>query len=365
MRIERVESLLASIPLRRPVHLAKETFTARVFNVVRVRTDEGVVGVGYARGGRLVDAAVRLEVAPRVEGSRLATDVLWKRVWEGTALVRGGATARALAAVDIALWDVRAKVAGLPLFRLLGGRRGAVDAYVSGGYYRDGQSADDLAREMAGYVERGWPALKIRVGRLPVAEDAARVAAVRRAIGDGVLLAVDANQGYGTAAEAIEAGRAFAEHGVRWLEEPLPPHEAAAAAQVAEALELPVAAGEVLHDRFAFRDLIERRAADILQPDVTVCAGVSEWLRIAEAAAQAGLPVAPHYFTEVHAHLVAAVDGLTVECFEPDADIISFDPLLAQPLRPREGRIELPETPGAGLDLDEDALARYRVEAAP
>jgi D-arabinonate dehydratase len=363
MRVVSVESLIVRLPLARTVFLSNESFSAREFNVARVHTDEGLVGVGYGRGGRLVHAALELEVAPLLVGrDPLATEAIWSDVYRRTALVgRRGAILRALSVADIALWDLKAKALGLPLFRLLGGERPQVPAYVSGGYYRQGQSPGDLAAEIVAYVERGFRAVKIRVGRLPLAEDSARVAAVRAAIGDDVELMVDANQGYATAAEAIRAGRAFEAAGVRWLEEPLSSDDMAGTVEVAAALDLPVAGGEVESTRFAFRELVERRALDILQPDVTVVGGVSEWLKVAALAAAAHLPLAPHYFFEVHAQLAAATPGtIYVEYFYPDADIISFDPLLLEPLEPRDGWLHLPERPGLGLELREDAVERYR-----
>jgi D-arabinonate dehydratase len=363
VRVAAVDSLLVRVPLRRPVLLSRQTFTAREFNVVLVRTDEGVEGVGYARGGEVVRAAVEAEIAPRLVGrDAFATETLWAELQDAAAIVgRSGAFMRAQSAVDIALWDAKAKALGLPLFRLLGGERTRVPAYVSGGYYRDGQSADDLAQEMAGYVERGFRAVKIRVGRLSPREDAARAAAVRAAIGDDVDLMVDANQGYATAADALAAGRRFEQLGVRWLEEPVRAEDRAGCAEVAAALDMAVAAGESEYGRHAFRDLIASRAADVLQPDATVVGGVSEWLKVAALAGAHGLPLAPHYFTEVHAHLVAATPGaICVEYFFPDADIISFDELLDEPLAPRDGFVELPERPGVGLDLRPGALERYR-----
>lgn len=363
MRIASVTSLLVRVPLRRPVLLSRQSFTAREFNVVRVHTEEGIVGVGYARGGEAVRAAAEAEIAPRMVGrDAFATETLWAELHESASIVgRAGAFMRALSAFDIALWDVKAKALGLPLFRLLGAEHGLVDAYVSGGYYRDGQTPGDLAREMAGYVERGFRAVKIRVARLPLREDVERVAAVRRAIGDDVDLMVDANQGYVTTTDALAAGRRFEELGVRWLEEPLRPEDRAGSAQLAASLDMAVATGENEYGRFAFRDLIAARAADILQPDVTVVGGISEWIKVAAITGAHGYPVAPHYFTEVHAHLVAATPhAIAVEYFCPEADIISFDQLLLEPLAPREGRIELSERPGVGLDLRADAIERYR-----
>jgi len=362
MRVATVESLLVRIPLRRPVLLSKQRFSVREFNVVRVTTDEGLVGVGYARGGEVVRFAVEHVLTGLLVGrDPLATESLWHELYAETALVgRRGAVMRGLSAVDIALWDIKAKSLELPLFRLLGGEVGRVRAYVSGGYYRDGQTVDQLVDEMVSYVERGFSAVKMRVGRLPLADDVKRVSAVRRAVGNDVELMVDANQGYASAAEAIAAGRRFEELGVRWFEEPVQPDDLGGLAQVAGVLDMAVATGETESGSWAFRDLIARQAADILQPDATVVGGVSEWLKVAALARAHNLPLAPHYFTEVHAHLVAATPrAITVEYFYPDSDIISFDELLIEPLVPDGGWIELPDRPGLGLDLLEDALQRF------
>lgn len=366
MQIERVESHRVRIPLQSPVLLAGRGFSEREFNVVRIATDEEIVGVGYARGGALVDAAVESILAPRIVGrDPCAVEAIWSDLYaEADLMGRRGAYMRALSAVDIALWDIKAKAAGMPLYRLLGGELGRVRAYVSGGYYREASTKDDLARELSSFVERGFDTVKIRVGRLALADDVERVAAAREAIGPTVKLAVDANQGYRSATEAIAAGRRFEAFDVRWLEEPLPPEDLAGMAKVAAALDLPVATGETESGRWAFRDLIGHQAADILQPDVTVVGGISEWLKIAAIASAHNLPLAPHYFTEVHAQLAAVVPGtITVEYFFPESDIISFDELLAEPLVPRDGWIELPDRPGVGLDLREDALEHYAIAA--
>jgi D-arabinonate dehydratase len=364
MRVTGVESLIVAVPLIRPVRLSRQSFSVREFNIVRVHTDEEISGTGYARGGRLVDAAVELELAPALVGADpLATEEHWDAAYERTALVgRGGAVLRGLSALDIALWDIKAKVAGLPLARLLGAGNLTVPAYASAGYYRDGQTPAAVAAEMAAYAEDGFRAVKIRIGGLPWREDVARVAAVRAALGDGIELAVDANQGYRTSSEAIRTGRELEQLGIRWFEEPLRPEDTGGLAAVAASLDLPVAMGETEATRWRFGELIEHRAADILQPDVTVVGGVSEWLKVAALASAAGRPVAPHYFPEVHAQLVAATAcATTIEWFSPEADIISFDVFLDEPLRPRDGMITIPETPGAGLELSGDAVEERRV----
>lgn len=366
MRVTKIESLLVALPLRRSVRLSRQFFTRREFNIVRVDTDEGIVGIGYGRGGRVVQSAVDSEVAPSLIGTDpLAIEDAWQQGFERFGLMggnRGGPLMRALSVVDIALWDVKAKAANLPLARLLGSGQSTVPAYVSAGYYRDGQTPDDLAMEMAGYVEQGWKSVKIRFGALALRDDLKRVRAVRRVIGDDIELAVDVNQGYRTSLDAIRAGRELEQLGVRWMEEPLPPEDIDGLVTMTAALDIPIATGETESTRWQFRQLAQRRAADILQPDVTVVGGISEWLKVAAVASAWSLPLAPHYFTEVHAHLVAATPGaITVEYFSPDADIISFDVFLEEPLRLRDGAVALPETPGVGLSLRADSVIRYRI----
>ncbi len=346
MRIERIESLIVAVPLERPVLLSRQSFATREFNVAIVHTDEGVQGVGYGRGGELVHHAIAGTVAPLVLGrDALAVESIWQDVYDTTSLVgRRGAVLRALSVVDIALWDVRAKAAGLPLHRLLGSDAVDVPAYVSGGYYREGQSDDDLAREMAVWAERGFRDVEDpRRARVAGGGRAARGRGAPRPRGRRLgrrrrQPGAPRRVGRARPRPPPAGARACAGSRSRW-----PPDDLAGAARVAAALDLPIAAGEVEQTRWAFRDLIAAGAADILQPDVTVVGGVTEWLKAATLASTHGLPVAPHYFSEVHAHLVAATPGaIGVEYFYPDADIISFDPVLQDPLRPRDGRIPLP-----------------------
>lgn len=364
MKITRVEPIMVDIPLRRPASISGSTFTSREYNVVKVHTDENLTGIGYVRGGLLVHRAVEESLAPLVVGADpFLIEALWERMFEKTVLIgRRGAIMRGISAIDIALWDLKGKAAGLPVYRLLGGYRDTVPAYVSAAYYQAGQTPDDVAREMAGCVERGFRAVKMRVGGAPLKEDLARVRAVRRALGDDVDLMVDANFGFNDHLLGIKAGLALQEEGVRWLEEPTLPDNLEGSAAIAAALTIPVATGECESTRWGFREIIEHRAADILQPDVTVVGGISEWIKVAALASAHGLPIAPHYFWDIHVHLVAATPAaFTVEYFERDSDLVNFDDVLLHPLKPVNGVIRLPDQPGLGMELDEAAIDRLRV----
>jgi L-alanine-DL-glutamate epimerase-like enolase superfamily enzyme len=216
---------------------------------------------------------------------------------------------------------------------------------------------------MERYVALGFADFKIKVGGAPLEVDAQRVRAAREVIGPRGRLALDANNAYRSVPEALRAARAFEAYDPWWLEEPLSPDDITGHAALARQLDLPIATGEIHQTRWEFRDLIERQAADILQPDAGVLGGVSEWLRVARAAETFDLPVAPHWHADVHVHLAAAARNcLTVEYFRLEEDIYNFERILAERLRPRDGQVAVPQRPGIGLVLDEDAVRHYSVE---
>jgi L-alanine-DL-glutamate epimerase-like enolase superfamily enzyme len=289
------------------------------------------------------------------------TEDLWARLYQRTLLLgRRGAVTRALSALDIALWDLNAKQAGVPLYRLLGGYRSEVPAYASGGYYSAGDPLKDIEDEIGAYLKRGFDAVKIKVGGRPLAVDAARVKLVREMIGPEVKLALDANNAWTNVIDAQRAADRFTPYDPWWFEEPFGPDAAASFAELAKRTSLPLATGELEATRWPFRQFLDERSVHILQPDATVCGGVTEWRRIAQMCAGFDVPVAPHWAPEIHSHLVAASpNGLTVEYFTPDRDIVNFDRLLARPLAPEKGRIRLSEEPGYGLMLDNEVVARH------
>jgi L-alanine-DL-glutamate epimerase-like enolase superfamily enzyme len=191
----------------------------------------------------------------------------------------------------------------------------------------------------------------------------ARVRAARETIGPEGRLALDANNAYREVPAAVRAARAFAPYDIWWLEEPLAPDKHAAHAALARLVEMPVATGEIHQTRWEFRELLERNAAAILQPDAGVLGGVSEWLKVARAAEVFDVPVAPHWHADLHVHLAAAAGNcLTVEYFRLEEDIYNFERILAERLQPTNGQIALPQRPGVGLALDEAAIARFTMQ---
>ncbi|MEX2555420.1 MAG: mandelate racemase/muconate lactonizing enzyme family protein, partial [Actinomycetota bacterium] len=363
MKITDVRSLVLSIPLREATAFATTVVSAREYVIVTIDTDEGIEGTGFAVGtrhpgeGHLIGTAVQRSLKDLLVGETpFAVERLWERMYQHTLLVgRRGAVLRAISALDIALWDIAGKAAERPLYQLLGGHRDAVPCYASGGYYREGKGLDGLAAEMGRYLAAGFTSVKMKVGRLDAREDAERVRVARETIGPGVQLALDANNAWPDAPTAIRAVRMVEEYDPWWIEEPVMPDNVPASAAVAAALDLPVATGEHEATRWGFRDLLDRKAADIVQPDATVCGGVTEWIRIAHMAAGWDVPVAPHWFANLHVHLVAAVpNGLTVEFFVLEEDVFNFERVVRDPLRPAGGMLEVPQRPGHGIVLDGD-----------
>lgn len=326
-----------------------------------IETDEGVTGLGMA-----ATPAARRVIDDYLVEALLGQDPfdierLWQDMfWRVRSFGRKGLAFCAISAVDIALWDLKAKALDLPLFRLLGAVRDRVPVYGSGGF--TDLSIDALVSEQVAWVDRGMRAIKMKVAKdfgTRERDDLERVRCVRDAIGPEVDLLVDANNGY-YAKQAIRMGERFADLDVRWFEEPVLADDMPGLAQVAAALAIPVATGEHEYTRYGFRDLLTSRSADIVQPDVVRVGGVSEWLKIAHIAQAFNIPIAPHNATLIHAHLACAVaDVIVVEylaTFEAGDHLWYVDVPV-----PIGGFLAPPDRPGHGLELSEKAIRRYAV----
>jgi D-arabinonate dehydratase len=367
MKITSVDALAISIPLRAAVSDAVRNITHRDHLIVRIRTEDGLEGIGFTLGydgSKAMVSLVDTIYRPILLGAdALASEHLWSEMYRQSIQAgRRGAALRAISAIDIALWDLRGKAARMPVMQLLGVHSTRLRCYATGGYYREGQTVDELVREMAGYVEQGFSAIKLKVGKLPAREDALRLCAIRQALGEGVDILLDANGGWPDSNTAIAALRRLEEYRPYWIEEPVRADNLAAMARIAEALDTPVATGELESTRWAFAELLERRAADILQPDATVVGGIGEWLKVAHMAAAFDVPIAPHYNWDIHTQLVATIpNGLFIEYFVRGSDVKVFDEVLANPIYPTEGYIAPRVEPGFGLVFRDEKIAQYRI----
>lgn len=365
-KITSIDVCLASVPLHAVTQFATRTVSARDYALVRVTGDDGVSGIGFCyaghRAGNLVVAAVRDLFAPLIVGAN-AHEVpsLWKKMYADALLHgRAGSVMRALSILDIAMWDRNARAAGLPLYQFLGAAvSGSVPAYASGGYYLVGKSAKDLGVEMASYVELGFKAVKMKVGAVDPVSDAERVREARAAIGPDVLLTLDANNAWSDLPTALEYMRRFEPYDPYWIEEPFGPDDIENHAKLTQCTPVTVATGEIEAGRWRHLELMQRGAATILQTDAAVCGGITEFRRIADTAASFGINMCPHWFHDLHIHLVASIEnGQFVEFF-PDSNVLNFRDLVDTQLAYKDGELLLPKGSGLGFNFKEDALSQY------
>lgn len=365
MQVERVLVSLCRVQRGQAIRNGLYTYTEGGTIVVRVVTSDGVVGVGWANAeaphDRVVYEAARALAGHAVGLSVFDVEALWERMYQPKLVGRRGLTTRAMSAVDIAMWDAAGKTIGVPLYRLLGGARQRVPAYLAGGYYVEGKTLDDLAAEMRQKVGLGARYVKIKIGGAPLAEDLERVRAVRQAVGEDVEIMVDANNAY-SPVDAVRMARLLEPLHPYWFEEPVHAEDYGGLAHVRAATSIPIAAGENEYTRYGFRDLIASGGVDILQPDANVLGGISEFRHVASLASAFRLPLAPHGSPYLHVHLVAAfANGLIVESVlaEGAERRGMFNETM---LLDKDGTLGPSERPGLGLTLNEQWFQEHLVE---
>jgi L-alanine-DL-glutamate epimerase-like enolase superfamily enzyme len=360
-RIRSVQLSSITLPLATPISDAK-VFTGRqkpmtevAFLFVEVATEQGHEGIGFSyskRAGGPGQFAHAREIAGDLIGED-PSDIgrLWtKLAWAGASVGRSGLATQAIAAFDIALWDLKARRAGLPLAKLLGAHRDSVRCYNTSGGFLHTPTADLLENATAA-LDSGIGGIKIKVGHPDGRHDLDRLRAVREHIGDDVPLMVDANQQWDRPT-ARRMGRAMEEFGLVWIEEPLDAHDTEGHAALTASLDTPVATGEMLVSVAEHAELIRRHAADILQPDAPRIGGITPFLKLAALAEHHHLPLAPHFAMEIHLHLAAA--------YSLDPWVEHFDwltPLFNEHLDIHDGRMHVPSRPGLGLTLTDQARA--------
>ena len=365
---------VTTYPLRRKLSRrlcpAPGFFDNRSSLIVKLETDAGICGWGETGLFPGACALIEEQYAPILIGSDpTAHRLLWRQLW-GPNFGNGPA----LGAVDIALEDLRGKAMGVPVAELYGGRlRDRVAIYASTLGFLEGEDARvQYPRQAEEFAAAGFRAIKLKIGAQTIEEDLAAVAAARQAVGPGMKIMADANGAY-SLGEAIRVGRELEQLGLYWFEEPLPQEstEYAAYEQLAAALDIPIAAGEVLSSRGLFKELITRRAIDIVQPDICLAGGIGECLFIAEMARLWGMACMPHacvggVVIAMSAHLVSLLpDASWSRTTEPpmvEVDVTENpfrDDILVTPLKISDGCIQVPTAPGLGVEIDEDKLAFY------
>lgn len=356
-----------TLPLKTAISDAK-VFTGRqkpmtevAFLFAEISTEQGLEGIGFSyskRAGEPAQFAHAREVAEGLIGEdpndigRLIT----KLQWAGASVGRSGLATQALAAVDVALYDLKAKRADLPLAKLLGAHRDSVRTYnTSGGFLN--ASLEEVKERASRSVEEGIGGIKIKVGLPDSAEDIRRVRGVREHLGDDVPLMVDADQQWDRST-ALRMGRRLEEFDLVWIEEPLDAYDVEGHARLTRTLDTPIATGEMLTSVAEHERLIEGGACDIIQPDAPRVGGITQFMRLLTFADQKGLDLAPHFAMEIHLHLAA--------CYPREPWVEHFDwldPLFNERLETKDGRMLIPDRPGLGITISDQARA-WTVDSA-
>lgn len=324
--------------------------------VLRLRTDAGITGwasssFGTVEGGpRVLQTILEEEVKPLLLGKdpafpRRIRAELWRALeYHGVT----GIVQFALAAVDIALWDILGKALGVPVYKILGACWDRMPVYsMCGWYYEGDRDLSEYRRSLETAFEQGYRAVKIKVGRGPVDDDERRIRLALDLAGRGRRVMVDANQAFNRN-EALRRGRLYQQMGCFWYEEPLPPHEMEGYAELAAALDIRVATGENLYTKYQFADLIARRGADVVQPDNRRAGGVCEWMEIAAVADAFGLELASHGGGGANLNMLLAMpNAIYMETSGPQKLV--------------DGEMPAPEEPGMGTEVSAERIRKYKV----
>jgi len=357
-RITGLTTTVVDVPLARPITTSIHTIESAGCVLVDVTTADGAVGQGYVfvingRRIRAFDEVLR-DFANLVVGRHVDDPVgIWQVVWDDlNPTGHAGITVSALAAVDVAVWDARARELDVSLHSLFGTCRDRIDTYASSGLWLSA-TPGELATEARRFVDDGFRAVKVRIGSADATDDVARVRAVRDAVGPDVAIHTDANQGL-TVDHAIALSRALADLGVSWLEEPVAYDDLEGHARVRHEGPVPVATGETVFARTGIRTVLDAGACDVVMPDLQRMGGYTEMRRATDLADAAGVPVSTHFFTEHSLTVAASTPGcISVE------HIDWFAPLFTEAMEFVDGQLVVPDRPGTGFTVDEAARRRY------
>lgn len=319
-------------------------------------TDQGIVGRSEPKSRGLIESLFH-----RVKGENpFYVERIWDRMYrDNRKPVAKGDYISAMGSVDIAVWDIIGKALNMPVYKVLGAYTDRLRVYAAGGYYYEDRTTADLVKEMEGYVDEGFRAVKIKIGGIPMKPDAERVRAVREAIGPDIDLLIDANNKW-LPYDAIRFGRLVEKYEPFWFEEPVVADDFEGCAEVKRALDIPIVAGENEYTRWGTRDLIEHRSADILNLDTVKAGGITEHRKISAFASAHHIPVAPHGSPHMASHLLASTPNALIMETYPGVQS-AFNPAL--PLYPvKDGYIEMPQEPGIGIDPDPAVVKKYKVD---
>ncbi|GGZ87593.1 mandelate racemase/muconate lactonizing enzyme family protein [Algibacter mikhailovii] len=373
MKIEKIETYILSDKLKKSFFFSQWEYSERCICIVKVTASNGTHGWGEGYGpANVLEAGIK-HIAPMVIGQNpLENEVIWNIMYRKTLdFSRRGILMASVSAIDIAIWDLKGKILGLPISTLLGGaHRTKIKPYATGLYFTDHNDfSKGFEEEAKLYVSKGFKAIKMKVG-LGIEEDINNVKLIRKTIGNDIELMVDSNHAY-TLREALELSRAIEKFDIKWFEEPISPEYYEQYYELRQKTNIPIASGECEYLRFGFQQLIKNKSVDIIQPDICACGGLTEAKRIASIASTNGVDLIPHTWgtaIALHAalHFISNIESVPGRLYQPEF-LIEYDQtenglrdrLTYPKIEMKNGMIDLPSRAGLGMDVNEDILKEY------
>ena len=377
MTIEKIEAFVLKDTLSKSFFFSQWEYAERCICVVKVTASNGQHGWGEAYGpATMVEAGIKLLESTVLGENPLENEVIWNKMYRKTLdFSRRGVYMASVSAIDIAIWDLKGKILGLPVSTLLGGaHRRKIQPYATGLYFTNHNNfSEGFVEEAKLYVSQGFKAMKMKVG-LGIKEDVANVKLIRETIGPDIDLMVDSNHAY-TFREAVELSKKIEKYNIKWFEEPISPEFYEQYRELREKTTIPISGGECEYLRFGFNELIKNKSVDILQPDVCASGGLTEAKRIAALASTNGIDLIPHTWgtsigLHVGLHFIANLEAIPGRMYQADY-LIEFDQtenglrdnLTFPKLEMKDGMLEVPNRPGLGIDVDEDVLRKYCISS--
>ena len=376
MKIKKIEPVIVSQQLDEPFHFSQWEYQSRTICLVKITAEDGTYGWGEGYGpANVVKAGIEYFTPFIHELNALEHEVVWQQMYlRSLDYARRGVLLASLSAIDIALWDIKGKHFGLPVSTLLGGRKNEyIKPYATGLYFsKGGDLKKKLVEEALMYKEQGFKGIKMKVG-LGVTRDVEMVSAVRKAIGQDIELMIDSNHAY-SLKEAAQLSDKIEHLDLSWFEEPVSPEYYDQYRQLREKTKIPISGGECEYLRHGFLHLFQQQSVDIAQPDICAAGGITEVKRIAEMAGTFGVEIVPHSWgtgVALHAamHLISNLDHVPGRMYKPepwmelDRTENALRDVLTEPLiKPEKGLIKVPDKPGLGVDINEEALNEFKLD---
>jgi D-galactarolactone cycloisomerase len=376
MKILKIEPVVVNQQLKKPFHFSQWEYQTRTICLVKITTEDGIFGWGEGYGpAGMVKAGIEFFTPFIIGMDALDHEVVWQHMYlRSLDYARRGVFLSALSAIDVALWDIKGKYMGRPVYQLLGGKKNEeIKPYATGLYFSQNRNLkSDLVEEALKYQEEGYLGIKMKVG-LGIEKDTEYVTAIRKAIGDEVDLMIDSNHAY-SMKEAIQLCVSLKDLNIAWFEEPVSPELYENYSQLRDKTDIPIAGGECEYLRHGFLQLFQHRSVDIAQPDICAAGGITEVKKIAAMANTFGIEVIPHSWgtgIALHAamHLIANLDPNPGRMYQPapwmeldrtENDL--RDVLTGPPIVPENGMLGIPDMPGLGVEINEKALAKFRLD---